>query len=202
MEKRRLTLIVLSAVIACLAASGARAEVTDFAEYVPGDCLFYAGMPYSKEYVATIKKSEAYKFSQNEEVVKLMEEMFESIPMELDEAKEAFAKSGLTWKDLFALQLGGFALALDVDTAGPKSGMNSPPQVNVAIYLDKSNGEVKAVWGKMEKLLDALSEGKEPALQKESLKIVDTDAAFYKPTDPSTPPMLEGILVFEKDSGI
>ncbi|RKY29477.1 MAG: hypothetical protein DRP79_00215 [Planctomycetota bacterium] len=209
MENRRLTLIVLSAVIACLAASDARAEVPDFAEYVPGDCLFYAGMPYSKEYVTATKKSEAYKFSQNEEVVKLLEEMFESVPMELGEVKEIFAKSGLTWKDLFALQLGGVALALDVkmiqvkmpkDAGDMPGGMKMPmmPRVNVAVYLDKSNGDVKAVWGKMEKLLNVLSEGEKPALKKASLKIVDTAATFYKPTDPSVPPMLDGILVFEK----
>ena len=221
MEKRKVILTVLTAVITCLAVSEAAMAVKDFAEYVPGDCLFYYGFPYSQEHVALIKKSTAYKFSQNEEVMKLMEEMFESIPMELDEAEEAFAKSGLTWKDLFALQLGGYALAVDVKMVQMKmpedmKGEDDPgkeepvkegrdemeipmvPKVDVVLYFDGSNGEVKAARGKVIKLLDAVCEGEEPALKKKSLKIAGTDTTFYEPTDPEPPPAPEGILVFEK----
>ncbi len=221
MEKRKVILTVLTAVITCLAVSEAAMAVKDFAGHVPGDCLFYYGFPYSQEYATLIKKSTAYKFSQNEEVMKLMKEMFESIPMELDEAEEIFAKSGLTWKDLFAFQLGGCALAVDVKMVQMKmpedmkgedwpgkeepvkeapDGMEMPmvPKVDVVLYFDGSNGEVKAVQGKIIKLLDTLCEGKEPALKKKSLKIAGTDTAFYEPTEPPPPPAPEGILVFEK----
>lgn len=205
MSRRKLMLTVISAALACLAMT-AEAAVTDYAQYVPGDFLLYYGFPYSAETAAKIDAAPSSKIMQDEQFMKVMDEFFASMPMKVEKDNPA-SKAGLTWKDLFALKHGGFAIALNVKMVEMKMKMEGlppgtklpmMPQVEGAIYADKSNAEIKPVLDKVIKAMDIASEpGPNKAVDKKEVNIAGVKAVFYADLNPGMSGVT-GIYLFEQ----
>ena len=192
MSRRKLMVTTVFAAMACVAMT-AGAAVTDFAAYVPGDFLIYYGFPYSAETAAKIDAMPSSKMMQDEQFMKAMDDFFASIPLKAGKGDFA-SKAGLSWKDLFALKHGGFAMAFDVKMItkeielpegaqlppGTKPPVMTLPQMEGAIYADKSNPEIKAVLDKVMKALDlASAEGPDKSLEKKEVNIGNVKAVYY-----------------------
>jgi hypothetical protein len=209
-------------------AGGAAAEVKDFAQYVPPDFMIYCGFPYSKDVAAKIDASPAGKMVRDPEYLKLLEEFFAKPPLVIDK-DSPFAKAGVSWKDLLALNHGGMAFAMDFgieevkiqvpkmegpppdgakpeevkpeevkrEAANPEPIVMKMPRFDAVVYLDQSNPEVKALYDKLTKALDAFSEkGDKQVFEKKDAAIGDVKLTVYALKKKMFG--IEGICVFEQ----
>jgi len=205
MLRRRLMLTVLTAAMLSLVISAA-AAARDYAECVPGDFLMYYGFPYSQETAAKIDASKSGKLLQDEQFLKILDELFSSLPMDLEESNP-LEKAGLTWKDLLALKHGGYGFALNVKMVKMENppedmpeGMEMPPMLSVemVLFIDKSNAELKAVLDKALKAMNAYSEkGDDQKFEKSEVNLGAVKAVFYKPAE-DTQAGMEGIYMFDQ----
>jgi hypothetical protein len=190
------------AVLALIATTAGAA--TDYAEYVPADVLVYFGYPYSADTAAKVDALPSAKMLHDEQLMKAMDDLFASLPMEIDK-EGPIAKAGLGWRDIFAIVHGGFAFAFDVkmeamDVQGMPEGTKPPmvPKMDAAVYIDRANPEMKAVLNKAVKALDmACEEGDNQAFEKKEVNIGAVKATFYADLNPGMSG-ITGIYVFEQ----